>query len=990
MIRKPRTSLRRLAAATAFAVAALAAGPAGAAAAPAQFLDASDDGSRVFFTTVDKLVPGDTDTRPDVYERSSNPTPTTRVLSTGPTGGNDAISSFFAAASADGSRVFFTTDESMVAADTDHSTDVYLRSGGATTLVSLGPTGGNAERDAELVGITEDGVHALILSDEQLTANDLDDAFDIFVREGSSTSLVSGGSADLNPSFRGAFAGSGDVLRVVFETTEQLAASDTDAAQDVYVSTDGVISHVSAGGNEDVAAVFAGASADGATVFFETAEALGDGDTDAFADVYSRNGATLTRVSTGAGGGNGSFDATFSGASATGDRVFFQTQEQLESDTDGSTDVYERSGGATTRVSTGAGGGNTAEDSFFAYASSDGTVVVFGTRDQLNADDTDSFPDVYARSGGATTLVSGTAASGNGAFQASFSHASDDGSRIFFGTGEQLTAADTDSQVDQYAMSAGTITLVSTGPQAGVPAAATLTGISSDGQRAFFVTEESLTSDDADTTVSDIYERSGTTTTLISIGNSGTVGPPTPVLSATQPASPSNQNSPLVTGGAEAGALVKIYSTADCSGVPVGTGTAGDLASPGIQVTVPSDALTSLFATATDAEGDASECSSPGLGYTEDSTAPPEASPTGTDPNSPSNVNDIRVRGLAESGTTVTLFATSDCSGAPLATGSASEFSGAGIPVTVADDTSTTFRAVSTDPAGNASLCSTTSITYVELSAPPQAPVLTGTDPDSPANENAPKVLGTAPAGSTVSLYTTSGCTGAPVATGSAAQLAAGITVSVPDDATRSFRATSAIAGVTSACSGPVTYVEDSTAPGPPALRFASARANDNSPRVTGTSGGSAVRVFAGDDCQGQPIFTGTPSELDSGFNLTVPDNTTVRVRGVAIDASGNRSTCSAEAVFVEDSAAPRTRITFAPGVVTRDRTPSFRFTDVTEDPGTSFRCKLDRRRWRACQPPRKYKRLRAGRHVFRVRAIDAVGNHEPRAVKRAFRIVGG
>ena len=43
---------------------------------------------------------------------------------------------------------------------------------------------------------------------------------------------------------------------------------------------------------------------------------------------------------------------------------------------------------------------------------------------------------------------------------------------------------------------------------------------------------------------------------------------------------------------------------------------------------------------------------------------------------------------------------------------------------------------------------------------PPPAPTLTSTVPASPANQNAPKLLGSAAAGSQVSIYSTSDCTG--------------------------------------------------------------------------------------------------------------------------------------------------------------------------------------------------------------------------------------
>jgi polysaccharide biosynthesis protein PslG len=95
----------------------------------------------------------------------------------------------------------------------------------------------------------------------------------------------------------------------------------------------------------------------------------------------------------------------------------------------------------------------------------------------------------------------------------------------------------------------------------------------------------------------------------------------------------------------------------------------------------------------------------------------------------------------------------------------------------------------------------------------PAAPQITGTDPVSPANNNSPKVKGSAEAGSTVRIYKTAGCTGSPVASGSRALFASpGITATVPDNSTTMFRATARdAAGNTSACSAARQYVEDST-----------------------------------------------------------------------------------------------------------------------------------------------------------------------------------
>jgi hypothetical protein len=81
-------------------------------------------------------------------------------------------------------------------------------------------------------------------------------------------------------------------------------------------------------------------------------------------------------------------------------------------------------------------------------------------------------------------------------------------------------------------------------------------------------------------------------------------------------------------------------------------------------------------------------------------------------------------------------------------------------------------------------------------------------------------------------------------------------------------------------------------------------------------------------------------------------------------------------------------RITFGPAFKTRARRPVFRFVDATGQPGTSFICRLDRRRWRPCSSPLRLKHLRRGRHVLRVKAENAVGEWEQRPTKRAFKLV--
>ncbi len=91
---------------------------------------------------------------------------------------------------------------------------------------------------------------------------------------------------------------------------------------------------------------------------------------------------------------------------------------------------------------------------------------------------------------------------------------------------------------------------------------------------------------------------------------------------------------------------------------------------------------------------------------------------------------------------------------------------------------------------------------------PPSAPQLTSTDPASPNPSGTPRIRGAAEAGSTVRVYAGAGCTGAPVASGSAAELGSpGLRVTVGEGVTATFSATAAdVAGNTSACSASISY----------------------------------------------------------------------------------------------------------------------------------------------------------------------------------------
>jgi hypothetical protein len=765
--------------------------PAAASAAPAFYDGNSADGSIAVFSTKEQMVPGDTDQELDIYVRAFDSglgEYLTREVSIGPRGGNDAQPATFDGMSSDGSEVFFSTDEPMVAADSDAFEDIYVRDLGEnrTTMVSQGDAAcaaqscGNGKFDAVFLpkGVAREGGVAFFGSSEKLAPADQDSAFDLYVRDiaAGTTRLVSAPDPSCatcldegrDPQFRGTDDG-GDVA--FFATDEKLVGSDGDGGEsDIYLRDldAGTTVLVTIAGTcppdlavgQNCEPSFGGASADGAHVFFETNERVLAGDTDKFQDVYDWSGGTVELTSTGSAGGNGDFNVVFAGASPDGEAAYFETSESLLSgDGDTTQDVYQRSGGSTALVSAGEGGrGNQLLPASFEWASLAGPqAVVFSTAEALTEGDGDSSQDIYARSGGTTTLVSIGPEGGDGESSATFAGAADDGSKIFFSTVESLVGDDADASADVYMRSGEATVLVSGGQVGGNgPFSAGLRGVSASGSRAFYTTQERLAVDDDFSAEQDVYAWTAGGTLLVSVKNSPdlVIGPPPPSLEKTNPISPNPSTTPAVVGQAVGGSLVKVYKTSDCAGEPVAQGTAEQLASPGLTVTVP-------------------------------------------------------------------------------------------------------------------------------------------------------------------------------VGTGS----------------TTLYRATAEAEGVVSACSGSISYKQEDPPP----------------PEEEGTGG--------------TPEGGGTPTGGES--TGTTGDKT----GGKTGKATGGGKS---GIVYV----VPQPKITFGPAFKTRLRRPTFRFADMTGQPGTRFFCRVDKKPWKGCSPPVKVKKQSFGRHVFAVKAVNAVGTPGPRPLRRAFKVV--
>ena len=66
-------------------------------------------------------------------------------------------------------------------------------------------------------------------------------------------------------------------------------------------------------------------------------------------------------------------------------------------------------------------------------------------------------------------------------------------------------------------------------------------------------------------------------------------------------------------------------------------------------------------------------------------------------------------------------------------------------------------------------------------------------------------------------------------------------------------------------------------------------------------------------------------------------------------------------------------------------RKATFRF--ASGEKGSKFLCKLDKKKYKPCTSPKTYKKLKPGKHVFRVKARDRAGNVDRTPMVKRFRI---
>ncbi len=177
-----------------------------------------------------------------------------------------------------------------------------------------------------------------------------------------------------------------------------------------------------------------------------------------------------------------------------------------------------------------------------------------------------------------------------------------------------------------------------------------------------------------------------------------------PMFSGSRHGSLSRYPTTYLSGASAAGSHVSLYTTGDCSGRAVTTGSVRQFASGGLKVAVPPNSSVTFRARAIDAAGTTSSCSTDAFTYTNDS-APP-GTPTlvlSSSPGLPPNRS--RLTGSAEAGSNVKVYATADCSGRALRRLSSALLGAAGLLVPTPLHVVPTFSARAWDSSGNTSGC---------------------------------------------------------------------------------------------------------------------------------------------------------------------------------------------------------------------------------------------------------------------------------------------
>jgi hypothetical protein len=323
--------------------------------------DVSDDGNHVVETTNEPLVGTDLDGQGDVYKRSNG---TVELVSRGTRPDTPEADALGWDVTPDGSGVVFSSDAPLETNDLDLTRDLYQRKDGRTRLISANDDGLSppcTQPDQPGPGPppcingfraqSDDGSRVAFFTDEQLVDGDTDLGYDLYDRDLSTLTWLSGPPLGATRGSSGNVFLSPDGSRRIFDTQAELVPEDTDDWRSDYYLREGSTLTILTHTGSDESAGLAGMSRDTKRLYISTRDAMLPEDTDGGPDVYLKHGGRLQLVTTGPLDDHTPFDAVGAGLSESGKRYFFLTERGLVADdVDGVLDLYLWEDGQTRLV----------------------------------------------------------------------------------------------------------------------------------------------------------------------------------------------------------------------------------------------------------------------------------------------------------------------------------------------------------------------------------------------------------------------------------------------------------------------------------------------------------------------------------------------------------------------------------------------------------------------------------------------------------------
>lgn len=335
----------------------------------------SADGSTVTFTAMG-LHPGSQDVY-DVYQRTARGTaPVTWLSQPSIDSGGEPANRYFEGASDDGTRVYFSTTQAMTVDDENDENDIYVFDTGSGDLELATPAGLGPDPDgtADFATVSDDGNVVFFVTARRLVEDDDDSGSSVYARDFEADRVYYVADASVafedNSTFGGGLVTnggypfsqrpiwvSGDGQVAVLELATPQTEDDTNWSADLYVwtATGGLVSIPRDGAGRKPTAgckgriVGTGRMAcrlltdDGRKLFIGTGRSLSPDDTDGgFLDIYAYDTevGSFTLISP---PGDAPSNVDFVDASESGRDVFFITPETLDASRDrdgGQADLY--------------------------------------------------------------------------------------------------------------------------------------------------------------------------------------------------------------------------------------------------------------------------------------------------------------------------------------------------------------------------------------------------------------------------------------------------------------------------------------------------------------------------------------------------------------------------------------------------------------------------------------------------------------------------